>query len=203
MEEAMRRATDTLASGVTLFWRMLEKPGYIRLDAERVRAIVASAGKARFACATASGEGRAAEVADAIARSPLLAHGSGPVRSILCGVLSGDDLRLSEISRIADGVRDAFGHAAKFELSTVNDEATFSGRLSVVTMLFESGDGVEEPAHGEATAGARPRRARRAVNPLASGQPERGRFTNVQPTVWKGEDLDIPTFVRRSITLDI
>ena len=30
MDEAMRRAVDTIATGVTLFWRMLEKPGYIK-----------------------------------------------------------------------------------------------------------------------------------------------------------------------------
>ena len=45
MDAAMHRAVDTLASAVTLFWRLAEKPGYIRLDAERIRRIVAGAGR--------------------------------------------------------------------------------------------------------------------------------------------------------------
>jgi hypothetical protein len=31
---------------------------------------------------------------------------------------------------------------------------------------------------------------------------DRGRFTNSAPTIWHGEDLDIPTFMRRNINLD-
>jgi len=203
MDEAMRRAYESLAAGVTLFWRLLEKPGYIRLDAERVRAMLSGAGRARFAVATASGENRAGTVSDAIARSPLLAHGSAPVRSILCGVLAGEDLRLSEISRIADGMRDAFGHSCRFELATVNDEETFSGKISVVAMLFEAGqeDAPEESSGQSAPKGQR-RSRRGGQSALAPGS-RTDRFSNVEPTVWKGENLDIPTYVRRSITLEI
>ncbi len=199
MEEAMRRAVDTLASAVALFWRMAEKPGYIKLDAERIRRIVASAGRGRFAAVTAQGPSRAADAVDSLRRSPLLAAGSGPVRSILCGILAGDDLRLSEVGAVADGVRAAFGRNARLELSTVNDESTFSGRLSVVLMLFESQDA--DDAGGDSAANA-PRRQRRARSPLAQGPQGRGRFNNAEPTVYNGEDLDIPTFIRRNINLD-
>ena len=53
MQEAMRRAVDTVSSGVTLFWRLVEKPGYIRLDTERLRHILSGAGRGRFATVTA------------------------------------------------------------------------------------------------------------------------------------------------------
>jgi len=202
MEEAMRRSVDTMASAVTLFWRLVEKPGYLRLDAERIRHLLAKAGRGRFAAATMQGPSRAAEAVDALTRAPLLATGSGPVRAILCGVLAGDDLRLKEIGDISDGVRAAFGsRAASFELATVNDESTFSGRISVVLLLFEANvkDGSDEKPGGVMS----PKRRKKQSGPLGVGPQGRGRFNNAEPTIWNGEDLDIPTFLRRNISLDV
>ena len=202
MESAMRRAVDSLASGVTLFWRLAEKPGYIRLDAERIRHLIAGAGRGRFATVTVQGPDRAAKAVDAIRRSPVLLAASGPVRAILCGILAGNDLLLSELSVISDGMREAFGEKAAFSLATVNDEETFSGRLAVVAMLFEA-DGREEDssqAPEPATARGRRRKTRSTLKAAPTG---RGRFNNAEPTVWSGEDLDIPTFLRRNISLDL
>ena len=200
MGDAMRRAVDTLASGVTLFWRLVEKPGYIRLDAERVRHIVAGSGRGRFATVVAQGPDRAANALDALKRSPLLLASSGPVKSILCGVLAGEDLRLSEVGRVADGVREAFGPRASLELGTVNDEQTFTGRLAVVVMLFES-SAHEEAAPSKPAKGSRSRPKQRTS--LGVGPTGRGRFNNAEPTIWGGEDLDIPTFLRKNISLDL
>ncbi len=199
MASAMRRAVDTLASGVTLFWRLVEKPGYIKLDAERVRHLVAGAGRGRFAYVSAQGENRAEEIVDAIRRSALLGAGSGQVASILCGVLAGDDLRLSEIGTISEGLRGTFGEKASFELATVNDDDTFSGRISVVVMLFESPrhDDADDPKTSEP---AKRRRRQRAI--LSTGPTGRGRFNNSEPTIWNGEDLDVPTFLRKNISLE-
>ena len=55
-------------------------------------------------------------------------------------------------------------------------------------------------ASGSAISGAR--RKAKSRNPLAQGPQGRGRFNNAEPTVWNGEDLDIPTFIRKNIYLD-
>ena len=198
MTEALRRAVDTVASAVTLFWRLVEKPGYIRLDAEQLRHLLVGAGRGRFAAVTAQGPARAAEAVDRLMRSELLTTSSGPVRSALCGVLAGDDLLLSEVGAIAEGVRNNFA-GQEFKLATVNDEATFSGRLSVVLMLFESASKPEDQAPVPNVVSGRRRRAK---TPLGVGPTGRGRFKNAEPTIWNGEDLDIPTFIRKSINLD-
>lgn len=202
MEDALRHAVDTLASGITLFWRLLEKPGYIKLDTERIRHIVAQAGSGRFAVATAQGPDRSTAVINALANAQTLTAGTNPVRSILCGVLAGDDLRLSEIATIADGIRSTFGERSTFDLATVNDEETFSGRLSVVALLFESATGNKAIETDEATPSNGRRTRRAAKTPLSTDPQGRGRFRNVAPTVWRGENLDIPTYLRRNITLD-
>ena len=203
LDDAMRRAVDTMASAVTLFWRLVEKPGYLRLDAERIRHLVAKAGRGRFAAVSSMGPDRARDISDMIARAPLLTMGSGPVRSILCGVLAGEDLRLSEISTISEGVRSAFGNqATTFELATVNDEDTFSGRISVVLLLFEAN--AKDDYSEEKTAGVLGnKRKKRAAKPLGVGPQGRGRFNNAEPTIWNSEDLDIPTYLRRGISLDV
>ena len=198
MEEALRRAVDTLAGGVSLFWRLVEKPGYIRLDAERLRHILSGAGRGRFATVSFQGPVRAQQAVDALLKSDLLATSSGPVRSALCGILAGNDLLLSEVATVADGVRSGFG-GLSFDLATVNDEDTFSGRLSVVVMLFESVAKSEDP---NKPGGIMSSRNRRNKNTLAVGPSGRGRFKNAEPTVWNGEDLDIPTFIRKDISLD-
>lgn len=199
MEEALRRAVDTIASGVTLFWRLVERPGYIRLDAERLRHILTGAGRGRFATTTTMGPQRAQEAVENLIRAELLATSSGPVKSMLCGVLAGKDLLLSEVGTIADGLRKTFG-GLSFDLATVNDEDTFSGRLSVVVMLFESSGKTDET---EKTGNIMSGRHRKSRGPLGVGPIGRGRFKNAEPTIWNGEDLDIPTFIRRNINLDI
>ena len=197
MEAALRRAIDTVATGVTLFWRLIEKPGYLRLDTERVRHLVANAGRGRFAAVTVQGPARAKDAVERLLHSELLAAATAPVKAILCGILAGDDLRLSEVGQIADGVRGAFGDRLAFDLGTVNDEATFSGRLSVVVMLFETN--AKNAADAPRRSAASKRKAKAA---LGVGPTGRGRFNNSEPTIWNGEDLDIPTFVRRNITLE-
>ncbi len=198
MTEALRRGVDTLASAVTLFWRLIEKPGYIRLDTERIRHLIAHAGRGRFAAITVQGSDRTAEAIDALSRAPLLADGQAPVHAILCGVLAGEDLRLSEVARLSEGVRTIFGEKPTFELATVNDEATFAGRLSIIVMLFEASgrEGAESVTGSVIGTPKKPRR------PLDIGPKGRGRFNNAEPTIWNGEDLDTPTFIRRNINLD-
>ncbi len=201
MDEALRRGIDTLASAVTLFWRLVEKPGYIRMDTERIRHLITHAGRGRFAAVTVQGPDRAAEAIDLLSRAPLLADGHAPVQAILCGVLAGEDLRLSEVGRLSDGIRSIFGDKASFELATVNDETTFAGRISLVVMLFEaSGREDAEPVTGSVIGTTK--KPRRTRNPLATGPTGRGRFNHAEPTIWNGEDLDTPTFIRRNINLD-
>ena len=199
MNDALKRAVDTLSSGVTLFWRLVEKPGYIRLDAERLRHVIAGTGRGRFATVTAQGPNRAADAVDALRRSELLSGSSGPVKSLLCGILAGDDLLLSEVGHVADGLRQAFG-GNTFDLATVNDEQTFSGRLSVVVLLFESAGKPDDDAPKPSSVmSGRRKKAKAPLNSWSSG---RSRFKNVEPTIWNGEDLDVPTFIRKNLNLD-
>ncbi|MBR1586961.1 MAG: hypothetical protein IJ658_01430 [Kiritimatiellae bacterium] len=197
MREALAHALETIAAGVTLFWRVIEKPGYIRFDSERLRGMLSACGRGHFATAVAQGPDRVQHVLAAIAANRLLARSesSPPVRSILVGVLAGDDLRLSEINMIVCGLTAAFGADASIELGTVNDEDTFSGRLAAVVLVFEQ-SAAARPAPISADGAARKTRGEHAA--LAGN----GRFQRAEKTMWNDEDLDIPTYIRRSLSLD-
>ena len=199
MKESLDNAVSTMASAATMFWRLVEKPGYIKTDPERLRHMIAESGKGRFAVASATGPDRARNVADALLSNSLLADGTAPVRSILCGVLAGDDLRLSEIAEIADSLKTAFGGGSAFDLATVNDEDVFGGGISVVAMLFESSAG-SAPSRGAAPAASKAKRSRRSA---LAGALLKGRFKNAEPTIWNGENLDIPTYVRKNSDIGV
>lgn len=199
MNDALKQAVDTVASGVALFWRLVEKPGYIRIDADRIRHLIQGAGRGRFAAVTCIGPTRATDAVDQLMRSELLATANSPVRAALCGVLAGDDLRLSELSTLSNGIQEAFGQQVAFNLATVNDENTFSGRLAVILMLFEANGREISNAIG-GVMGTKRRQPKNGT--LNVGPTGRGRFNNSEHTEWHGEDLDIPTFIRHNITLE-
>ena len=202
MNDALARAADTMATALTLFWRMLEKPGYIALDAEHLRnAISAAPGRAHFATAAAIGPDRAEDVLRSLSSSRLLSGGAAhaPARSIFMGILAGDDLRLSEIACVANGFRAAFGRNATFQIGTVNDEATFSGRLVVAVLVFEESAVAKGRTKSRQTSKTAEKNRKNSEAALAAAD----RFSDSEKTMWHDEDLDIPTYLRRGISLDV
>ncbi len=203
MALALSRAVDTLASGIALFWRLLEKPGYIQLGTEQLHHLVENAGRSRFASFSAQGPSRVQEVLDALSRSPLLAEGSGPLQSVLLGVLAGDDLRLSECAALAKGVRALAGETVPFTLATVNDEAAFAGQLSIVVLFIEPR--ISAPTEGKDGKGGHrtSRRSLKLGNVLAIGpHTNSGRFSSTEATYYNNENLDTPTYMRKGIVIE-
>jgi cell division protein FtsZ len=188
LKEALEEATCTIASGISLFWRIVETPGYIRLDAERLRQTLINCGRARFASVEAEGENRVEAILSKLASSRLLKkrNDSRPVKKILLGILAGEDLRLSEVGMLVNSIKAAFGDSAVCEIGTVEDEGAFSGRIALTVLLFEE----------KVTAGTKAS----LVTKLAF--PQNNRFTNSKKTLWNGENLDEPTYLRRQLSLD-
>ncbi len=184
-KDALADAERVLAEGITLLWRLLEKPGYVKLNAEQIIDALRTKGRARFAVAEAEGPDRARRVLDRMAASPLLTQGGARTREIVLGVLAGDDLRLSELGVLADGTRDLLGLSAKFAIGTVHDDAHYGGRIAAVVLAFDE----SAAPHGRKTEDQKA---------LAQG----GRVGGSSENLWHDEDLDVPTFMRRHLTLD-
>ena len=169
-------------------WNLVEKPGYINISPEHLRQILVNGGRARFATARAFGSERAAEVLKVVSENSLLKRGneSRKIKNILIGILAGKDLLLSEVGEIASSISAAFAPEANRFIGTVQDDERFAGELSIVVMLFE------EKIMSDAKMSQTSRRAFGNVS----------RFNDVDKTIWNGENLDQPTYLRRQLTLD-
>lgn len=188
LENALATAVETMSSGITLLWNLVEKPGYINISPEHLRQILVNGGRARFATARAFGSERAAEVLKVVSENSLLKRGneSRKIKNILIGILAGKDLLLSEVGEIASSISAAFAPEANRFIGTVQDDERFAGELSIVVMLFE------EKIMSDAKMSQTSRRAFGNVS----------RFNDVDKTIWNGENLDQPTYLRRQLTLD-
>ena len=216
LEEAVRKAEGVVAAGITLIWRLVSKPGFIQMDAERLHAMILKGGNARFGYASAEGANRATHVTTALRGCRLLRSGDALAKAnaLLLGILAGPDLRLAEIGEIMSKVRSVCKAECSIEMGTVLD-AQFDGRIELVVMTFESWaaattlDARKEspPMHEPPVAEDFPiqsgtKRSRSKGSKLSFGATGRGKFQNVEPTIHNGQDLDIPTFLRRGIQLD-
>ncbi len=208
--EAIRRANATLAAGLTLLWRLLLTPGFVRFDPAQLRTMLQQGGgRCRFGMASTEGESRATRAVEQLTRGALLRRGESLVsaRAVALGVLGGDDLRLSELSEVTQGMTAVSRQPCQLRMGTVLD-ARYAGTLQLVALAFESWQDPAREAASEAPAEGLVPRPRRAGHGRAAGQSKlsfgptgRGRFRGIEPTLRDGEDLDIPTYVRRSIVL--
>lgn len=216
LTDAVQAAEGLLASGITLLWRLVSKPGFIQLDAERLHAMVLRGGNARFGFGSAEGAERASQVVSALRSCRLLRSGDAvsKANALLLGILAGRDLRLAEIGDIMGLVREACKSDCHVEMGTVLDPQ-YDGRIELVALSFESWTAAvpveprkdapptQEPPVAEAfpiQPGSRKGRAKGSK--LSFGTTGRGKFQNVEPTLFNGQDLDVPTFIRRGIALE-
>lgn len=214
--DATRAAERLLAAGITLLWRLLSCPGFIRLDAERLHMMVLKGGNARLGFSAAEGPGRAPQAVAAIRACRLLRSGEAlsKANALLLGILAGQDLRLAEIGEIMGELKKVCKSDCHIEMGTVID-AQYDGRIELVTLAFESWTSATrvdsrkeaQPSQEPPVAEAFPiqpgsKRGRSKGSKLSFGATGRGKFQDVEPTLYAGQDLDVPTFIRRSITLE-
>jgi Cell division GTPase len=221
LDDSIKAAEEIVATGVTLLWRLLTKPGFIRLDAERLYAMVFRGGNARLGFSVAEGAGRAERAVMALKNCRLLRSGDALTKAnaVMLGIHAGSDLRLSEVGEIMATLRSLCKKDCIFEMGTVLDDR-YDGRIELVALAFESwsaGIPIDPPKDSAAPAAqespapeafpiqpgsSRKKRPKAGGSKLSFGATGRGRFHNVETTIYKGQDLDVPTYIRREITLE-
>src|SRR5512142_3083791 len=105
--DAFSMADDVLRQGVQGITDLITIPGLVNLDFADVRTIMNEAGSALMGIGAASGEGRAAEAAQAAVASPLLEASIDGATGILLNVTGGSDLGLFEVNEAAEVVTSA------------------------------------------------------------------------------------------------
>jgi cell division protein FtsZ len=176
IQEAFTLADDVLLRGVRGISDLITVPGLVNLDFADVASVLRGAGTAMMGTGEGRGENRALRAAKAAVTNPLLEGGTiKGARRVLLNITGGEDLTLAEVTQVAEFVRKAAGAEADLTFGAVIQPEN-GGALEVTVIAADfRATAVEEEEKVE-----RPR-------PMIPRRPT-------------GEDLDVPTFLRRPET---
>lgn len=216
VNETFARVDAVVGDAVCAVWKMLAKPGFINLDFADLRKVVKNTrGICALGYGRAEGENRAFTAVTSLLDGPLTDHGQvvANADSLLVSIVGGPDLTLVEVGAIMDAISARARKDGRIFMGTVIDEE-WVDRVTITVIASEEwappdGETAQEegPAESEGTAsakrgGGKRSRKRHLQTKLRLDASSRGRFKDVEPTVMDGEDLDIPTFARRGISIE-
>ncbi|MEI8289414.1 MAG: cell division protein FtsZ [Verrucomicrobiota bacterium] len=211
-----------LVEGVRGVWQLLTRPGLIQVHFSDLCALIRDRhAENAFAFVEAAGPGRAREVVEKILAHPLLDEGRALSESdaVLVSLTAGKDLTMAEVNRVMEQVKRQCSHAQIIMGAGVDGALKEKLCVTVIAAKQNAASAVENSrteiraAHSSAAAHREvvpPRtvlRTRRASSKLIQTQLplniiSKGRFDKSEPTKHNGEDLDIPTFLRRGVPLN-
>jgi len=213
--DAFKVADEVLTQAVNGISELITTPGYINLDFADVRTVMKGMGAAVMGSGRASGEGRAEEAALKAISSPLLEDSSiDGARGVLINITGGHDMTLAEMNSAATLVQESAHEDAEIIFGSVfRDDMDGEIRVTVIATGFEekvastplpqphverlpkvvNGEDFEPfglPPEIEKPAYQRNR------NSGTVNLPDRGHSPRTFPS---GDDLDIPTFLRKQM----
>jgi cell division protein FtsZ len=217
-----------IGTGIQSLWRLLTQNGMINLDFADLRNLVEhSGGSCSFGYGEGEGAEKSAQALHHITQGPLLDHGNALTQSeaLLISIQGGMDLTLMDIQTIMNHLKSITRPDARLAMgATINPD--WKGRLALTILAADNWDEtpataavaelpevpVSKPTSKEkepeliTEAPKEPKGAKKKVSQatLDFESTEKGRmFSKVEPTLYNGEDLDIPTFIRRGIKISI
>lgn len=219
--EAFARADAWIGRGVKSIWSMLLRTGLINLDFSALRQMFQSrAGKTLFSLGSGEGPQAVAQAIESVKRCPLLhmTEFSRKADRLLVSIIGGTDLTLPMVNELMTAVTEYYGRDSHVIMGAVIDEG-MQQRLEVcVVGTMDAGShsqapwrsrpaargAVPEPARtaGEEPTGAKaaPAAARTEQNEFTFAEVEsRGCFDRTDRNLFEGQDLDVPTYLRKGI----
>jgi len=200
LAEAFAFTNDILSEGVQCIARLINKTGLINLDFADVRAIMANGGRAALGFSASSGQGSAVEAAQRALENPLFDLEALPrARGLLISIMGGDDLGMREVKEAAEKISELGNRNAHVIFGAVVD-AEFRGQR-LVTVLATSLDGEREKAEESqaAVSGAQAHVSVPQQTLIDLDFNSYEHFEDTEPTIVEGENLDVPTFLRKRV----
>ena len=211
MEKAMDHALDGLAAGVCSLWQILAMPSLLALDQGDLRALHLLGDTAcSFAFGMATGETRATDAAKSLLdQFPDMAERVRTGNGVLACVCASRDLKISEVDDALSPLQSGVPDSSVLRAGVVMHDSwrdrvflsvfTVDARRKVAPVIRESGGRGKKTKGKQHVANRASQEELRLEGATVPGQ---GRFGRTKATILDGEDLDIPTYVRRNITLD-
>jgi cell division protein FtsZ len=215
VSESFVKADEVVGAAVRSLWKLLTNPGYLNLTfADLARTVQGSGGLCSFAYGMGNGADKSQRVIAQLLESPLTRHGEllDAARSVLISIVGGPDLALQDVGDVMNTLTGRFSSGAHIAMGTVVDDS-WRNKMMVTLVFSDRWDpegakadvGTKKPKDAPST---RPRaiskskqKRKQAQSSLAFEAAAMNRFKDANPTLIDGEDLDIPTFIRRGMTL--
>jgi len=206
--------------GVRGVWHLLMRPGLIQVHFGDLCAMLRDRhAENAFAFVEATGAGRAREVVENILSHPLLDEGRALAESdaVLVSLTAGKDLSMAEINRVIDQVKRQCIHAQIIMGAAVDPAMKDKLCVTIIAARQDTARSGPRQLTETRTAGGagstrevvvtRPPRGKKGgAKPVQTQLPltivSKGRFDKSEPTKHNGEDLDVPTFLRRGMALN-
>jgi len=178
VDSAFRIADEVLHQGVQAIAEVITVPGLINLDFADVKAIMKDAGPAWMSIGHGSGQNRAADAARAALSSPLLDVSMEGAKGVLFNIAGGSGLTLFEVNAAANLIKQEVDPDANVIFGVIQDPRLGNDvRLTLIATGFAS----KEKMAGV----ARDKELERMLKGM------------------DGDELDVPSFVRRQAVAPI
>jgi len=229
--DSFARADEWIGRGVKSIWSMLSKTGLINVDFATLRQAFQQRGaKTLFGLGEGAGENATADAIASLKLCPLLhtPEYSRKADRLLVNITGGTDLTLPKVNEIMSAIAEQFGRDSHIIMGAVIDEG-MQGRVEI-SVLGASDMGArgamprrpapvrraaglrpeERPNSAEAAPASAPVEAPVAASPKPTqeefgfGELEsRGQFERTDRNLFDGQDLDVPTYLRKGIRIAI
>ena len=211
-EDAFRHSDRMIGEGVHGLWRLLAQTGVINLDLSDVRQLAErSGGSCAFAHVEAEGPARTSMVLKRLLESPLLDKGRLLAESagVLVNITGGPDLTLADVQGLMGQITSQVRPGAHRFMGAII-EPTYRNRIALTVLTSDNWLESKRRGRGGSSTDAGDTKSGAAATSPGQGAEQgtldletydKGRFSGVDPTYIGGQDLDIPTFVRRGVRL--
>ncbi|HEY7884792.1 MAG TPA: cell division protein FtsZ [Cellvibrionaceae bacterium] len=202
--DAFKAANSVLQGAVQGIADLIIRPGMINVDFADVRTVMSEMGMAMMGTASARGENRAREAAEAAIRSPLLEDVNlQGARGILVNITAGMDLSLGEYGEVGETIAEFSSDDATIVVGTVIDPE-LSDELRVTVVATGLGSLMDTKAKTTKVVVDNTRRADGQLDYAELDRPtvmrnRGGQAASARPAPAQDmeEYLDIPAFLRR------
>jgi cell division protein FtsZ len=227
IHEAFAGADHIISQSVRAIVELVNRRGLIHLGFDDLLSALRSHdSRCLFGYGEAGGRDRGKEALRQALRNPLMDRGSllGQSANVLVNIVGGQDLTLAEVQgvmeelaqHIGDQTQLLFGAAVDGKLDGrlgVTLISSLSGRSTVAATAAPAGNAAGSPGpRALLNANSQPAlppvpgfpaaaaQSSPAASEISAPEPAiRGRFDKSEPTIIDGEDLDVPTFMRKNL----
>lgn len=140
VEEAFMLSDEVLRQAVEGISELITRPGMINIDYADIKSVLENSKLALIGIGSAIGQDRAQKAAVAAINSPLIEISTKGAKSILFSISTTGDLKMSEISEIADYITQEASEDAMIKFGTVKNTKLKKGeiKITVIASNFEN-----------------------------------------------------------------